>query len=219
MKSAKSERYKELLQDYKAVIGIAKQQESGIIEAERMRSSSDYAVPKDLVSSREFRSKFDSMDNDKRIQREYYQAVKEMLAHRSGNNGEDLLYYNTVTNKWYKSTTGTVAGTPDYTKEILQALRESKPNEIVSFHNHPLGMPPSASDLNAALKNGYQKGYTIGHNGKIFEYTAPKYIIDEAVYNKRIGAYIEKDCSEFEAQLNALIDLQELYGFNFREVI
>ena len=34
MKSAKSERYKELLQDYKAVIGIAKQQESGIIEAE-----------------------------------------------------------------------------------------------------------------------------------------------------------------------------------------
>lgn len=198
---------------------VAKSGKSGIIEAERMRSSSDYAVPKGLVSSREFRSKFDSMDNDKRIQREYYQAVKEMLAHRSGNNGEDLLYYNTVTNKWYKSTTGTTAGTPDYTKEILQALRESKPNEIVSFHNHPLGMPPSVYDLNAALINGYQKGYTIGHNGKIFEYTAPKYIIDEAVYNKRIGAYIEKDCSEFAAQLNALIDLQEFYGFDFKEVI
>lgn len=80
-------------------------------------------------------------------------------------------------------------------------------------------MPPSVSDLNAALINGYQKGYTIGHNGKIFEYTAPKYIIDEAVYNKRIGAHIEKDCSEFAAQLNALIDLQEFYGFDFKEVI
>ena len=33
MKTAKSERYKELLEDYKAVIGIAKQQESGIIIA------------------------------------------------------------------------------------------------------------------------------------------------------------------------------------------
>lgn len=64
---------------------VAKSGKSGIIEAERMRSSSDYAVPKGLVSSREFRSKFDSMDNDKRIQHEYYQAVKEMLAHRSGN--------------------------------------------------------------------------------------------------------------------------------------
>lgn len=32
MKSAKSERYKELLKDYRTVIGIAKEQESGIIE-------------------------------------------------------------------------------------------------------------------------------------------------------------------------------------------
>ena len=63
-------------------IPVEKSSKSGIIELERMRSSSDYAVPKDLVSSREFRSKFDSMDTDKHIQREYYQAVKEMLTHR-----------------------------------------------------------------------------------------------------------------------------------------
>lgn len=218
MKTAKSERYKELLEDYKAVIGIAKQQESGIIEAERMRSSSAYAVPKDLVSSREFRSKFDSMDTDKHIQREYYQAVKEMLTHRSGNNGEDLLYYNTVTNKWYKSTTGTAAGTPDYTKEILQALRESNPNEIVSFHNHPLGMPPSDGDLNAALANGYKKGYTIGHNGIIFEYTPPKYKIPESAYMMNVEKFKKQGMNEFEAQLATLNELKKLYGFSFREV-
>ena len=68
--------------------------DGGIIEHERMRSSSDYAVPKDLVQSRVFRKKFDSMDSDKSIQREYYQAAKEMLSHRSGTNGEDLYYYN-----------------------------------------------------------------------------------------------------------------------------
>lgn len=28
-------------------------------------------------------------------------------------------------------------------------------------------MPPSDGDLNAALANGYKKGYTIGHNGVI----------------------------------------------------
>lgn len=65
-------------------IPVEKSSKSGIIKLERMRSSSDYAVPKDLVSSREFRSKFDSLDTDKHIQREYYQAVKEMLTHRSG---------------------------------------------------------------------------------------------------------------------------------------
>jgi len=165
--------------------------DGGIIkEQERMQSSSDYAVPKDLVKSREFRSKFDSMDSDKKLQRQYYQVAKKMLNHRSGTNGEDLYFYNTRTKKWYSSTTGTQAGTPDYTEEIRRALQESEKDEIVSFHNHPLGMPPSAGDLNAALKNGYQKGYTIGHDGTVFEYTAPIFIIDEAVYNKRISLHV-----------------------------
>lgn len=158
------------------------------------------------------------MDSDKSIQREYYQTAKEMLSHRSGTNGEDLYYYNSRLKKWYKSTSGTQAGTPDYTEEIKQGLRESNAGEIVSFHNHPLGMPPSAADLNAALRNGYQKGYTIGHNGVIFEYTAPIHLIDESIYNNRIGSHIEKGNNEFEAQINALIDLQELYKFRFREV-
>ena len=193
--------------------------DGGIIkEQERMQSSSDYAVPKDLVKSREFRSKFDSMDSDKKLQRQYYQVGKKMLNHRSGTNGEDLYFYNTRTKKWYSSTTGTQAGTPDYTEEIRRALQESEKDEIVSFHNHPLGMPPSAGDLNAALKNGYQKGYTIGHDGTVFEYTAPIFIIDEAVYNKRISLHAEKGDSEFQAQVNALLDLQEFYKFKFKEM-
>lgn len=193
--------------------------DGGIIkEQERMQSSSDYAVPKDLVKSREFRSKFDSMDSDKKLQRQYYQIAKKMLNHRSGTNGEDLYFYNTRTKKWYSSTTGTQAGTPDYTEEIRRALQESEKDEIVSFHNHPLGMPPSAGDLNAALKNGYQKGYTIGHDGTVFEYTAPIFIIDEAVYNKRISLHAEKGDSEFQAQVNALLDLQEFYKFKFKEM-
>ena len=193
--------------------------DGGIIkEQERMQSSSDYAVPKDLVKSREFRSKFDSMDSDTKLQRQYYQVAKKMLNHRSGTNGEDLYFYNTRTKKWYSSTTGTQAGTPDYTEEIRRALQESEKDEIVSFHNHPLGMPPSAGDLNAALKNGYQKGYTIGHDGTVFEYTAPIFIIDEAVYNKRISLHAEKGDSEFQAQVNALLDLQEFYKFKFKEM-
>lgn len=193
--------------------------DGGIIkEQERMQSSSDYAVPKDLVKSREFRSKFDSMDSDKKLQRQYYQVAKKMLNHRSGTNGEDLYFYNTRTKKWYSSTTGTQAGTPDYTEEIRRALQESEKDEIVSFHNHPLGMPPSAGDLNAALKNGYQKGYTIGHDGIIFEYTKPEYLIDQSIYNTRISKYKDLGQTEFEAQYNALIDLSRLYGFSVKEV-
>lgn len=199
--------------------GLTSGGKDGIIrEQERMRSSSDYAVPKDLVGSRTFRSKFDSMDSDKKVQRQYYQVAKSMLQHRSGTNGEDLYFYNTRTKKWYKSTTGTKPGTPDYTEEIRRGLKESKKGEIVSFHNHPLGMPPSAGDLNAALKNGYKKGYTIGHDGSVFEYTKPEYLIDQSIYNTRISKYKDLGQTEFEAQYNTLIDLSRLYGFSVKEV-
>ena len=153
--------------------------DSSIIrEQERMQSSSAYAVPKNLTESGEFRSKFNSMDSDKRVQRQYYQVAKEMLRHRSGTNGEDLYFYNTRTKKWYRST-----------------------GEIVSFHNHPLGMPPSAGDLNAALKNGYQKRI----------YTT------QYVRCKKSKIY-KKGCSEFEVQLNTLLELKELFQFDVREV-
>ena len=198
---------------------LTSEDSGGIIkEQERMQSSSDYAVPKNLTESREFRSKFDSMDSDKRVQRQYYQVAKEMLQHRSGTNCEDLYFYNTRTKKWYRSITGTQAGTPDYTEEIRRALQESEKGDIVSFHNHPLGMPPSAGDLNAALKNGYKKGYTIGHDGIIFEYTKPEYLIDQSIYDTRISKYKDLGQAEFEAQYNALIDLSKLYGFSVKEV-
>lgn len=47
MKTAKSERYKELLEDYKAVIGIAKQQESDIIKTRKLNSNNQVSNPMD----------------------------------------------------------------------------------------------------------------------------------------------------------------------------
>ena len=193
-------------------------QESVIIEAERMSSSIEFAVPKGLTSSREFISKFSLMDDDKNVQKEYYQAAKEILKHRSGNNGEDLFYYNTSTGKWYKSMSGTETGKPDYNEDILRGLSESKPNQIVSFHNHPEGMPPSDGDLNAAYNNGYKKGYTIGHNGVIFEYTAPKKLIPEYTYSLYQQKHLLEGNNLFNAQLITLNELKDLYGFTFREV-
>ncbi|MBQ9673304.1 MAG: hypothetical protein IJV39_01625 [Ruminococcus sp.] len=183
-----------------------------------MRHSSDYAVPKGLTSTREFREKFNQMDSDPNLQREYYQKSKEMLAHRSGNNGEDLMFYNTQTGKWYISNTGTEAGRPDYNEQIIRGLKESQKGEIVSFHNYPTGMPPSDSDLNAALKNGYGKGYTIGHNGRIFEYTAPKELIPESSYLMHVESFKQLGKNEYDAQIMALNRLSEIYSFDFREV-
>ncbi|MBR4347149.1 MAG: hypothetical protein IKP75_09515 [Oscillospiraceae bacterium] len=83
----------------------------------------------------------------------------------------------------------------------------------------PAGMPPSEDDLNSAFKHGYAKGYTIGHNGRIFEYTAPIAKIPESSYNYYLSEFLGKGLNTFDAQIETLKALQGTYGFTFKEII
>lgn len=187
-------------------------------EHENIRKSINYAVDTRMLDSRKYIEKFSKITNDVSIKRKFYQNAKTILKHRSGQNGEDLYLYNIRTKKWYKSTTGKEAGTPDYTKEIKDAISNAKEGELISFHNHPASMPPSASDINAALRNRYKKGYVLCHNGTVYEYTASKKYIDIGVYNKRIALYLKKGYNEYEAQLKTMKYFSELYEYSFKEV-
>lgn len=181
--------------------------------------SRDYAVRGNMIQSRTYVDKFNKMADDPDEIKAFYQAAKEILQHRSGQNGEDLYYYNTENKKWYKSTTGKYAGTPEYTEEILNALANSKKGTIVSFHNHPASMPPSIDDINAAFDNGYKIGYALCHDGKIYRYSGSDRRIPSAIYDLNIASYQEEGYTEFEAQLQTMKDLSKRYGFKFEEVI
>ena len=180
--------------------------------------SAEYAVDNKKLQGRQYANKFKSMTDDAKERREFLKNTKEMLRHRSGQNGEDIYLYNTRTKRWYKSTTGQTASTPEYTKEIKDGIARAKSGELISFHNHPASMPPSDKDMNAAYYNKYKRAYALCHNGKIFEYTAPKEPINEKIYNLRLAKYKEMGYNEYDAQLNALKYLSEIYGFTFREV-
>ncbi len=187
-------------------------------ESEKINKNIKYAVDSKMVESRAYIDKFKAMTDDADVQKEYYQAAKDILKHRSGQNGEDLYLYNTKKKKWYKSTTGKEAGTPEYTQDILDGIANAGSGELVSFHNHPASMPPSADDINSALKNGYSKGYAFCHDGKIFEYTASDRVIDTTIYDLRIAKYQKNGYNEYEAQFKTMEYLAEIYGFTFREV-
>lgn len=187
-------------------------------ENERITKNIQFAVDSKVIDSREYADKFNHITSDGDVKREMLKNAKEMLRHRSGQNGEDLYLYNTRTKVWTKSTTGTEAGTPEYTKEIFGTIDKAEKGELISFHNHPASMPPSAADINSALINGYGKGYTLCHDGKIFEYTASEMVVSETSYNIHIAKYKNKGYNEFESQMRAIQELSELYGFVVKEV-
>lgn len=188
------------------------------MEQEKASKNMSYAVDSKIINSREYADKFNEITDDPELKREMLKNAKEMLRHRSGQNGEDLYLYNVSTKKWVKSTTGKEAGTPEYTQEILDAIAKARPEELISFHNHPSSMPPSDSDINSATINKYLKGYSFCHDGKIFEYSGSLETINEAVYNQRVAKFKKDGYNEFDAQLKTIEYLSEMYGFSFREV-
>lgn len=189
-------------------------------EKERVTKSKDYAVDSKLLQSRAYAEKFDRMTDDPQERREFLKAAKEILQHRSGQNGEDLYLYNRSTGQWTKSTSGRDAGTPEYTQGIRSAIKKAKQGELVAFHNHPASMPPSDGDLNAARQNGYSVGYVLCHNGKIYKYTPPKREINRAFFDLRVADYKRNpyNYSEEQAQRKALTEMQEEFDFSFQEV-
>lgn len=208
------------LEEFKRKYLQATEAEASLLyaESERITKSKEFAVDPKVIQSRAYAEKFDSMASNQQERREYLRAAKEMLQHRSGQNGEDLYLYNRATGKWFRSTTGSEAGTPEYTQTILDAVAKSKAGQLVSFHNHPASMPPSAADINAALHNGYSVGYALCHDGTIYEYSAGKDYIDDGIYTRRIEYFKKRGYNEHDAQVATMQYLAEQYGFRFKEV-
>lgn len=192
-------------------------------ESEKAKSSiiksMEYALDSKMLQSREYVQKFNSMSDEPSERREFYKAAKEILSHRSGQNGEDIYLYNTELKKWYKSSTGKMAGTPEYTEKIVSGIKRAKKGTLISFHNHPASMPPSVDDINAASQNGYKTGYVLCHDGKIYRYSASEKYISQRIYEMHIARYRQKGYNEFEAQKQTIVDLSKEYGFLFEEVI
>lgn len=196
----------------------AAESENAPKENEKIAKNREYAVDTKVIDSRGYADKFSKITNDTQERREFLKAAKEVLHHRSGQNGEDLYLYNRAKKRWIKSVTGVETGTPAYTADVIDAIKAAKKGELVSFHNHPASMPPSASDLNAALHNGYSVGYALCHDGKIFEYTAPKQYIEMGIYNRRIAYFKQMGYNEYDAQMKTMQFLSGEYGFEFKEV-
>lgn len=204
---------------YKMPEMLHNENDASYAEGEKISKSTAYAINPAIIESRAYADKFDSITAEKGERREFLKSAKEILHHRSGQNGEDLYLYNRQTKKLVKSTAGTEAGTPEYTEEIKSAIQKARAGELISFHNHPSSMPPSADDLNAAKYNGYFAGYALCHNGKIFEYTPPAEYIDNRIYTLRIANYKKCGYNEYAAQWDTMKYLSELFGFSIKEVL
>lgn len=177
-------------------------------------------MDKAAVNSLAFANKINTVSDNKALNDSLLKSAKEILKHRDGTLLEDLylLYFDTG-KIVYKNNLSSDAQRITYTKKMQQLLSD-KPDRLVAIHNHPQGMPPSASDINTAAKNKYKRNVVVEHDGRVFVYEVherfEKILPHEDILI--IGKYKKLGYNEYKAQKKALKELERRHKFGFKEL-
>lgn len=189
---------------------------------DRIVKSRRYAVESKVLSSRTFSDKFDSITDDNELNKEIRKNTIDILKHRSGQNGEDIIVVNLDNKTICVSKIGDKAGNVAYSEEMKEFIMDARKNKnvLLSIHNHPNSYPPSNNDINSAIEKGYSKGYTFGHNGTAYVYeinelTTP---ISDFEFSDKVDNNYKKKYTDNEAIYKALLELSGLHNFKIKEL-
>ncbi len=188
------------------------------LEEQRSGKNKATAINRKYINSAQYRQKFDKISTNPKLNRLLYKLAKKILFHRTGTAHEDMYWVDLDTLEIVASETKGAEPSriiySDATKKVLQQNRS-----LITIHSHPSGFPPSIQDLNSNCVNNYQMGIVIGHNGKVYLYSAKEEISYE-YYRLKVATCIKDGYTEEKAHINVLYSLQNL-GFDIivKEVI
>lgn len=177
------------------------------------------AVNWEIIQSDEYSKKFSKLSSDKKISSAIETRAKWALNNRDGMSSEELYAISLrdgreicrITDQYYESA---VKRTEDFSKKLDNADKSG--DNIILLHNHPKGLPPSIADINNLMRNKNVIGITVGHDGSVYKYTRPKVEINEIDYYVKLRHY--KNLNESDCIEQALIDLQEKFGFTIERL-
>lgn len=139
-------------------------------EASKNVSYKKSIVNKNMLNSSEFRRKFDTLTDDKDINRKIYYAAKQILTHRSGTKYEDLVYINSATGEILLSNKKDIEFSCKPSKNMTNLLQETPDYSIIGIHNHPGSSAPSVDDIIVAGYRKYKFGLVVCHDGTLYKY-------------------------------------------------
>lgn len=179
----------------------------------------EYGVNWPTISDDRYKNKFLQLSEDDKITDAIYTRSKWMLYNRDGLKTEEMYAISMKTGEELARITDQniefgVARTPQFQNQLDEADR--KKEKVLLLHNHPRGMPPSLSDLNALVRNKYVTGITIGHDGSIYYYTKPKKLISTADFEIAMRKYSRY--TDITGMEKALEELSRTYEFKFEKL-
>ena len=185
-------------------------------EGQRYGRNKDTAINHTYINNGSYRRKFDFISDSPELNRLIFQLSKKMLEHRSGTKFEDMYWIDAAHRTVIAEETESCSEEQIiYSNNIRSKI--SKYDNLITLHSHPNSYPPSINDLNSNFINHYGLGIVICHDGKIFKY-ASNQEIREDYYKMVVEKYLKKGYNEYEAQVEALMELVTKFDIMVKEV-
>lgn len=185
-------------------------------EQQRYGRNKDTVINHTYIDSGDYRKKFDRITDSPELNRLLYQLSKRMLKHRSGTRYEDMYWIDPINmtiiaEEIQCSREESVI----YSESVIAKIKQY--NSLITLHSHPNSFPPSINDLNSNFFNHYDVGIVVCHDGKIFLYSSQQEI-NENYYLITVEEYLKIGYNEYEAQIEALKELQTKFDIIVEEV-
>lgn len=173
------------------------------------------------IKSKKYREKFDHISNNQEVNQNIYKKAMDMLKHRNNTDYEDMYLFDAITGKVIAAQThsSAILGVI-YNENIKRVLMKSKPNTLISVHNHPRNTPPSGGDFVSSARNKYKQGIIVCHNGDIYLYKAGKKPFTSGLFDRKVIEYQGRPyyLDEKEAYIKVLNQFKEEYGIQWEEI-
>lgn len=185
-------------------------------EGQRYGRNKDTAINHTYINSGSYRRKFDFISDSSELNRLIFQLSKKMLEHRSGTRFEDMYWIDAAHQTVIAEETESSSEEQIIYSNSIQS-KIQKYDNLITLHSHPNSYPPSINDLNSNFINHYGLGIVVCHDGKIFKY-ASNQKIREDYYKMVVEKHLKKGYNEYEAQVEALMELVIKFDIMVKEV-
>ncbi len=129
-------------------------------------------VDMDYIHSKEFKSKFDKISDNARLNQQIRKQAIAMLTHRNGTDGEDSYVFDKEGNRVAQAFGKEGRLEVGYSKKDLERIHKNyPPYSLIGMHNHPTNIPPTGSDFAVANNRKYDYSIVVTHEGKIYKYS------------------------------------------------
>lgn len=168
------------------------------------------------ILSEAYRKKFDKITSNAAVNKTLYDCAVKILQHRNGTQYEDMYWIDINTGEVVaESVDSSIPLKVKYTDQIEKKIHGRF--DLITIHNHPNGTAPSPDDFGSSFDRKYLLGIVIGHNGRIFMYSASREV-PTIVLNASVVNFLSMGYNMVEAYVHAWSDLARKGMVLFEEV-